>query len=697
MSSRFIDRAEYSPVDNDFWHYPRASLGDVQPVNDSPGEACEGVRVASTRTPHNASRRYTRDSPASSYNTLSITANPTETYSERLSSDTETRSTNKEHPSESRKWFKKKNIRWWWWWEIGGSLLSIISISLLFPVLKIADNKPIEAWPYSIHPNSFISVLTTIGKTAMMVPITSCLGQLKWDHFQYRPNPLDHLQFYDDASRGPWGSFVLIASGRLRVVTAWALALVTLVALGIEPSAQQILAPLSREALLPNITAQIGRARNYSSKGVSSNAQFYWGGARTPRAGLFNLQSAIADGLVGSVSDVDFHCPQPATRCAWPPFTTLSVCSNFSDLTSVLKPNCTAHATGSETCIYNFIRGEGGVSILSGDESGGETLLNSTGDLDTSSGVDSVPQGILNGVRHGDYTTETRSIQTDGDGRGYQVFSMAWSFCLKTFHNVIASPAGILEADYTSEPIMRRANQPPLGFQRYDDFIANSTDEIFVLSSSVQTGLWMHLSDLLSREVTSRISGDSMTTDFSVGEFMVYADLKNMTRNVEEALSNEIRSSALDNEWAEMWPGQAFYEETYWHVYWAWIILPIVEVLLTASLLAISIFFARGQPLFKSSAIALLYHGLDYVDADTALCGDKQKSIEELEDMVRGIDVEFKKDAEGVLKFVSAEQKVLNLVDVLSCDQVVSSVTDPKPDATRRTQFGAPNIAFTGC
>ncbi|GAW26597.1 hypothetical protein SAMD00023353_3900500 [Rosellinia necatrix] len=87
---------------------------------------------------------------------------------------------------------------------------------------------------------------------------------------------------------------------------------------------------------------------------------------------------------------------------------------------------------------------------------------------------------------------------------------------------------------------------------------------IFNLTTSVQTRLWQHLIALVSRELMSHFVSDSHTSDFSVGEFMMFADLANMTKNIKETLSNQIRSSAPgDNKWAEIWPGEAFYEETY--------------------------------------------------------------------------------------------------------------------------------------
>ncbi|RYC59420.1 hypothetical protein CHU98_g6781 [Xylaria longipes] len=538
----------------------------------------------------------------------------------------------------------RKTSKWWWWWEIGGSLLSIIGIGLVVPVLKMVDDKPLTSWSYSIRPNSLISVLTTISKGSMTVSTAACLGQLKWDHFQYRPNPLDHIQIYDDASRGPWGSFLLLCTGRLKVVTAWALALVTLFALGIEPSAQQILETSTRQSPLPGVTAQIGIARNYSSKGIVSDSQVYWGGSlRVPTSDLFTLQSAIAGGIADSVPPVNLYCPPPSTQCTWPPFSTLAVCSNFSDFTNIVKPDCVTNKYNVTTCDYGFPSGPN--LSLTSFSNAGDSLLNSSGDLNILNGV---PALRLNGIR----TPYTGDVLSTIDRHDPQLFSMTWNYCIKTYSKVLASPTGIHTVEYTSVPLLQN-DSVPFGIRRWNSFSNPSSDIIFNLTASVQTGLWQQLSDLLSRELLDRFTLDSQTTDFSVGEYMLYADLANVTRNVEETLSNQIRSSSPgDNGWAEMWPGQAFYEETYWQVHWYWILLPVTEVLLAASLLAVSITVSRAQPLFKSSALALLYHGLDNIDEDPGLRGDWENNMDDLEKIAKHVDVELKKDLNGSLKFV---------------------------------------------
>lgn len=166
----------------------------------------------------------------------------------------------------------------WWWWELIAMLLSLVSAALLIPVLVRVDGLAVEDWPYAILPNTLLSILTNVTKTAMMVPVAACLSQMKWDHFHHRANPLDHLQLYDDASRGPYGSFMLLVTGRAKLLSAWAFAIITLIALGIDPSTQQTIETRTRHADMTNVTALVGLAQNYSSKAfVSSSFQGFNG------------------------------------------------------------------------------------------------------------------------------------------------------------------------------------------------------------------------------------------------------------------------------------------------------------------------------------------------------------------------------------------------------------------------------------
>ena len=156
---------------------------------------------------------------------------------------------------------------WAWRWEISSSIVSMTSMALVLAMLVNIRGMPLSDWPLPIQPNSLIAICTTLGKSAMMVPVASCIGQLKWRYFARRPRPLQHLQSFDDASRGPWGSLVVLLSGLTRSWAISGFAFAAVVGLGIEPSAQQVLGIGTKEVELTNMTATAGMARGYYSVG----------------------------------------------------------------------------------------------------------------------------------------------------------------------------------------------------------------------------------------------------------------------------------------------------------------------------------------------------------------------------------------------------------------------------------------------
>lgn len=108
----------------------------------------------------------------------------------------------------------KSTILRWWWREIFALIFNITSMALVLVLVLKINNTALGSWNFqigslAIQPNTPISILTTIGKTLMMVPVTACLGQLKWRCFCHARH-LHHMQLMDDASRGPWGSLLLL-------------------------------------------------------------------------------------------------------------------------------------------------------------------------------------------------------------------------------------------------------------------------------------------------------------------------------------------------------------------------------------------------------------------------------------------------------------------------------------------------------
>ncbi|KAK4207276.1 hypothetical protein QBC37DRAFT_98918 [Rhypophila decipiens] len=110
-------------------------------------------------------------------------------------------------------------------------------------------------------------------------------------------------------------------------------------------------------------------------------------------------------------------------------------------------------------------------------------------------------------------------------------------------------------------------------------------------------------------------------------------------------------------------PTQALVTETYIRVRWQWLILPILETVLTAGMLIITIVVDRrsGYPLLKSSSLGLLFYGLRRsnlaVDIEQAVSMTNRGSkSNKLESIVEKLVVQFKADTNGNLGFYHNRQ-----------------------------------------
>jgi hypothetical protein len=75
--------------------------------------------------------------------------------------------------------------------------------------------------------------------------------------------------------------------------------------------------------------------------------------------------------------------------------------------------------------------------------------------------------------------------------------------------------------------------------------------------------------------------------------------------------------------------GTAYEMRTYVHIRWGWIALPAVVVLMTGAFLASAMLRSRTTrtKLWKSSALAMLFHGLDGDTRKKALDSDSLRKV----------------------------------------------------------------------
>ena len=75
--------------------------------------------------------------------------------------------------------------------------------------------------------------------------------------------------------------------------------------------------------------------------------------------------------------------------------------------------------------------------------------------------------------------------------------------------------------------------------------------------------------------------------------------------------------------------GTAYEMSTYVHIRWGWIALPAIVVLMTGAFLAAAMLRSRTTrtKLWKSSALAMLFHGLDVDTRKMALDSDSLREV----------------------------------------------------------------------
>ena len=115
----------------------------------------------------------------------------------------------------------KKVFTDWWLWEVLAVLFSLGTFTVLVTILIVYDGHSIAHLPQRLSLNAIISILSTISRTSLMFSITATLSQFKWLLFSGRTRQMKDLQTYDDASRGPLGSTILLMSEKGRWVCFW--------------------------------------------------------------------------------------------------------------------------------------------------------------------------------------------------------------------------------------------------------------------------------------------------------------------------------------------------------------------------------------------------------------------------------------------------------------------------------------------
>ncbi|KAH7091082.1 hypothetical protein FB567DRAFT_264387 [Paraphoma chrysanthemicola] len=249
--------------------------------------------------------------------------------------------------------FYERAITDWWWWELLSWLFSFCSVAAILGVLLVYDGKEQpEQIVIGITLNTYIAVFAAISKAALILPVSESIGQLKWLWFG-QDVPLWDFHLFDAASRGPWGSFMLLLRTRMRHLVSLG-ALVTVLALAFEPFFQQIVT-------YPERLAQAG-------SGMAFAATTY-----IPDRPFLTRGQSKSNSPMGMAVDIAFNMPNdtrgpppstcPTGTCTWPTYSTLGVCHECQDVSFNLEYFCYNTSATSNKMVQNLTRPQGGVLV----------------------------------------------------------------------------------------------------------------------------------------------------------------------------------------------------------------------------------------------------------------------------------------------------------------------------------------------
>ncbi|KFY56201.1 hypothetical protein V496_06756 [Pseudogymnoascus sp. VKM F-4515 (FW-2607)] len=464
----------------------------------------------------------------------------------------------------------------WWLLEIVGLSLCILSLMAIIIILVKYDGKPIYDWPYRITLNTVISIVATISQVALMLPVASSLSQLKWVWFNEKPRPLADFEIFDSASRGSWGSLLLL--GKLRSMHWSSLgAITTILALTIPPFTQQLLAFESVD--VPTTTASINSALNFTQhKGMTGSI---WNG--TPPQSML---AAIYTGLLNSDITLSDVTPQCQTgNCTWPLYNTLGICSSVANITDTVTINCPDEGF---RCRY--------------DTPGGAYL-------------DSQISKVMNLTAMGDLSSVVvfEVIAISPFTEQYVAYEASLKLCVQTMNSTVR------DGQHNTTAV-KQVIVPITRSEGYANTTVNGT--VFTVHNPSIATMRQSLIELFSGDVQYTVQETTPSTLAasviwdklflhtngtlldSINQHGIEAILGGLARST----SNAFRTPITGNSDIRPIQGVGYSSASFVRVQWPWLIPPVIVTILGAMLLVATIVISSRSSIkiWKSSSVAVL-------------------------------------------------------------------------------------------
>ncbi|ORY17447.1 hypothetical protein BCR34DRAFT_621887 [Clohesyomyces aquaticus] len=555
-----------------------------------------------------------------------------------------------------------------WLLEIISWIISAICMGAIVVVLFVLKDKRLPRLPLDITLNAFVAVLARIASAALVFPTSEALGQLKWSWFQGDSKKMWDFEIFDNASRGPWGSFLLLIRTKFKTLAALGAAVI-LLSLALDPFFQQVVEFPGHWTLQGN--GSIPRVLRY---GPRYGTQFQAGVELSlidqdlmAVAEKFFYDNGTQPVIFGNGTRPEIPLSCPTSNCTWPPYETLGICSECADVSQLLtfacleasldwytplnattKPDPVANGTA---CGYFLNATSSKPILMSGyivdpvDLSTGEALIMRTLPLITNPSRNRRFGGSIN-FRHvrnpiNDFLIVT---STNGSNSVYRnetpiAKECVLSWCVKTIKS------SYFWANYEEEVLETVKNTTSGPFPWQTQVVNTSegtgvdtyyTEDVAItaplngepspdygVSNVTALSTVLVLDDIFPSFIT--VDGPSagaymrVKVPANLGPFIRKLDVNpwdgpnNITRHLDRmatALTNVIRSSNS----SEMIFGEAYSKVTFVSVKWVWLSLPLGLLLFSLVFLVGTVIKSSREKdqvgVWKTSAIATLLYGL---------------------------------------------------------------------------------------
>jgi Protein of unknown function (DUF3176) len=532
-----------------------------------------------------------------------------------------------------------------WFCEVFSIIFSTICLVAIAVILFAYDGNASPELPHGLTLNTITSILATASKSSLTFAVAAAMSQLKWCWFQQKSRCLRDLQSFDDASRGPLGSIAMLAQHSGRSLASIG-AIIVILTLSFGPFVQQVLSYPVRQ-----VPSQSARATTTQALAFLTNG--------------FDLDflTAINAGIWSQSGQFDRHPFCPSGNCTWPSFESVGWCTKCEDVTSsasllgcdlhidvdtfVDEPQQTrlcnvtfSHGLPSSVPVQVSAQADNGniteIYITVPAETIWALYLTSNEDLISS---ESVFLGLVNPILvlgQAKLTFHNVSLNL-GYGSDYaldqgikvsRATECVLTLCAREYNISVSEGVPSAEVVFTRYGITFNEN-----FEGGTTCWKASTEPVNLVKTGNYSGEWVDASNFafcpvgyLGPGLSQRLSGNIMQTlayypglgvesqnwglKFSSDtlENMDTIGLSTVLPNIAASLTKW--SLDMSNKTVN---GSVAVPEVYVRIRWEWFALPTLLTFSGIVFLVITIVISKRRKvrLWKSSALALLYHGLE--------------------------------------------------------------------------------------